>query len=42
LLYQLVSLGEEREIDGKRRFGIASGGEFFAMTDSELLQDLIS
>jgi len=42
LLYQLVSLGEKREIDGKRRFGVASGGEFFAMTDSELLQDLIS
>ena len=42
LLYQLVSLGEERAIGGKRLFGVASDGEFFAIAESELLQDLIS
>jgi uncharacterized protein len=41
LLYQLVALGEEREIRGKQMFGVASEGEFFVMSESELLQDLI-
>jgi hypothetical protein len=41
LLYQLVALGEEREIGGKRMFGVASDGEFFVMSEAELLQDRI-
>jgi len=31
LFYDLVELGEERDVDGVRMFGIASGGEFFVM-----------
>lgn len=31
LFYDLVELGEEREVDGVRMFGVASGGEFYAM-----------
>src|SRR6478752_5959266 len=31
LFYDLVELGEERALDGKAMFGVASGGEFFAM-----------
>ncbi|HEY2135852.1 MAG TPA: DUF1285 domain-containing protein [Xanthobacteraceae bacterium] len=31
LFYDLVELGEERDIDGVRMFGIASGPAFFAM-----------
>jgi uncharacterized protein len=41
LLYDLVALGEERESGGKRMFGVASAGEFFAMCESETLQDLL-
>jgi hypothetical protein len=41
LLYDLVALGEERESGGKRMFGVASAGEFFAMCESETLQDLV-
>jgi hypothetical protein len=29
LTYDLVELGEEREIGGERRFGVAAGGEFY-------------
>jgi hypothetical protein len=39
LFYDLVELGQEREVDGKRMFGIASGGEFFAMAPAESLKD---
>src|SRR5437867_9764479 len=35
LFYDLVELGEEREVKGERMFGIASGGEFFAMAPAE-------
>ena len=31
LFYDLVDLGETREIDGARMFGVASAGAFFAM-----------
>jgi uncharacterized protein len=31
LFFDLVELGEERAIDGTAMFGVASGGEFFAM-----------
>ncbi len=35
LFYDLVDLGEEREIDGERLFGIVSGGAFFAMAHAD-------
>ena len=35
LYYDLVDMGEERVVDGHPRFGVASGGEFFAMADAE-------
>ena len=31
LFYDLVELGEERDVDGRRMFGVASGAEFYAM-----------
>jgi uncharacterized protein len=40
LFYDLVELGEEREIAGARMFGVASGGEFFAMAPADSLKDL--
>jgi len=39
LFYDLVELGEEREVDGKPKFGVASGGEFFAMADAEAIRE---
>jgi uncharacterized protein len=41
LFYDLVELGEERDIDGERMFGVASAGEFFAMAPAESLKDLV-
>jgi hypothetical protein len=41
LFYDLVELGEEREVDGQRMFGIASAGEFFAMAPADSLKDLV-
>ena len=41
LFYDLVELGEEREVDGVAMFGVASGGEFFAMAPAESLKDLV-
>src|SRR6266550_5688525 len=35
LYYDLVDMGEERVVDGRPMFGIASAGEFFAMADAE-------
>jgi hypothetical protein len=40
LLYDLVDLGEEREIAGGRMFGVASGGEFFVMAPADSLREL--
>ena len=40
LFYDLVELGEEREVDGKRMFGVVSGGEFFAMAPADELKGL--
>jgi hypothetical protein len=40
LFYDLVELGEEREVDGTRMFGVASGGEFFAMAPADTLKGL--
>jgi hypothetical protein len=39
LFYDLVELGEERVIDGKPMFGVASGGEFFAMAEASALKE---
>ena len=38
LFYDLVELGEERDVDGRRMFGVASGGEFFAMAPADELK----
>jgi uncharacterized protein len=39
LFYDLVELGEERSVDGQRMFGVASGGQFFAMTPADSLRE---
>jgi hypothetical protein len=39
LFYDLVELGEEREVDGKPMFGVVSGGEFFAMADASAVRE---
>jgi hypothetical protein len=41
LFYDLVELGEERDLDGERMFGVASAGEFFAMAPADSLKDLV-
>jgi hypothetical protein len=41
LFYDLVELGEERAIDGKAMFGVASGGEFFAMAEASAVRELV-
>jgi hypothetical protein len=35
LYYDLVDIGEERVVDGRAMFGVASAGEFFAMAGAE-------
>jgi uncharacterized protein len=37
LFYDLVELGEERDVSGTRMFGVTSGGEFFAMAPAASL-----
>ncbi len=39
LFYDLVELGEERELEGENMFGIVSGGEFFAMAAADSLKE---
>jgi uncharacterized protein len=39
LFYDLVALGEERDMDGQRMFGVASAGEFFAMAPADSLRE---
>jgi hypothetical protein len=39
LFYDLVDLGEERDIGGERMFGVASGGEFFVMAPADSLRE---
>jgi hypothetical protein len=41
LFYDLVELGEEREMDGERMFGVASAGEFYPMAPAASLQDVM-
>jgi hypothetical protein len=40
LFYDLVELGEEREVEGQRMFGVASAGEFFSMAPAASLREL--
>jgi hypothetical protein len=40
LFYDLVELGEERDIDGKRMFGVTSGAAFYAMAPADSLKGL--
>jgi len=37
--YDLVELGEERDVDGERMFGVASSGNFFAMAPADSLRE---
>lgn len=39
LFYDLVELGEEREVDGLAMFGVASAGAFFPMARAEALKE---
>jgi hypothetical protein len=39
LFYDLVELGEERAVEGRPMFGIASGGEFFAMAEASAVRE---
>jgi hypothetical protein len=41
LFYDLVDLGEERDIDGVRMFGVASGAEFFVMAPAASLAGMM-
>ncbi|MDT3683961.1 MAG: DUF1285 domain-containing protein [Pseudorhodoplanes sp.] len=39
LFYDLVARGEEREVGGRRMFGVASGEAFFAMAEADSLKE---
>jgi hypothetical protein len=39
LFYDLVERGEERTIDGRDMFGVASGGEFYVMADASAVRE---
>ena len=39
LFFDLVELGEERDMGGERMFGVASGDAFFAMQPAAGLRD---
>nr|WP_246663109.1 DUF1285 domain-containing protein [Pseudolabrys sp. FHR47] len=39
LFYDLVDLGEERDIGGKAMFGITSRGEFYTMAEASTLRE---
>ena len=40
LFYDLVELGEERDVGSEPMFGVASSGAFFPMTRADALKDL--
>ncbi len=40
VFYDLVDVGEERTLDGRRMFGVASRDAFFAMIEAERLEEL--
>jgi hypothetical protein len=39
LFYDLVELGEERDVSGEQMFGVSSGGEFFVMAPANSLKE---
>ena len=39
VFYDLVALGEDRDVAGRRMFGIASAGEFFPMAEADALRE---
>ena len=39
LFYDLVALGEERDVDGKAMFGVVSARRFFAMAEASALRE---
>jgi uncharacterized protein len=39
VFYDLVEMGEERDVAGERMFGVSSGGEFFAMAPADTLKE---
>jgi uncharacterized protein len=39
LFFELVELGEEREVDGEAMFGVASAGMFFPMAPADQVRD---
>jgi hypothetical protein len=41
LFYDLVELGEERDIDGTAMFGVASAGAFFAMAPAATIEEFV-
>jgi hypothetical protein len=41
LFYDLVALGEEREIEGRRMFGVVSKGAFFVMAPADTLREFM-
>jgi hypothetical protein len=41
LFYDLVDLGEERDIEGVAMFGVASGGAFYPMAEADSLRALV-
>ncbi len=41
LFYDLVELGEERDVSGVQMFGVASGGEFFAMAPADSIREFM-
>jgi len=41
LFYDLVALGEERDVGGKAMFGVFSQGQFFAMAEASELREFV-
>jgi len=41
LFFDLVDLGEERDVEGMRMFGVVSGGAFFAMAPADEIEGLM-
>ena len=39
LFYDLVELGEERDVGGTAMFGVVSAGEFFAMAEASAVRE---
>lgn len=39
LFFDLVALGEERDVDGRAMFGVASQGEFFVMAEASAVRE---